>query len=167
MKYRKLRIAWSAGWGVVAVLLCALWVRSYWLSDTIFCMKHSSGTSWFGGTYESDSSSTTVTSEIGFIKLCWQEWPDFVNDWWDFDAETTDRKFIEKLDLGLLGLRTETTWYGRLFAVSDRTLLFATTILAVAPWISYFRWRFSLRALFIATTLIAVVLGILIYATRG
>jgi hypothetical protein len=29
MKYRKLRIAWSVAWGVVAVLLCMLWVRSY------------------------------------------------------------------------------------------------------------------------------------------
>ena len=26
---RKLRIAWSVAWGVVAVLLCVLWVRSY------------------------------------------------------------------------------------------------------------------------------------------
>ena len=29
MKFRKLRIAWSVAWGVVAVLLCVLWVRSY------------------------------------------------------------------------------------------------------------------------------------------
>ena len=29
MKYRKLRIAWSVGWGIVAVLLVVLWVRSY------------------------------------------------------------------------------------------------------------------------------------------
>ena len=29
MKYRKLRIAWSVAWGIVAVLLCVLWVRSY------------------------------------------------------------------------------------------------------------------------------------------
>ena len=29
MKHRKLRIAWSVAWGIVAVLLIALWVRSY------------------------------------------------------------------------------------------------------------------------------------------
>src|SRR3954469_25199078 len=34
MKYRKLRIAWSVGWGVSAVLLMALWVRSYFIRDT-------------------------------------------------------------------------------------------------------------------------------------
>ena len=35
MKYRKLRIAWSVAWGVVAVLLCVLWVRSYWWADDV------------------------------------------------------------------------------------------------------------------------------------
>src|SRR5690349_15261915 len=29
MKYRKARIARSGGWGLLAVLLCVLWVRSY------------------------------------------------------------------------------------------------------------------------------------------
>jgi hypothetical protein len=29
MRYRKLRIAWSVAWGVLAVLLLTLWVRSY------------------------------------------------------------------------------------------------------------------------------------------
>src|ERR1700712_4224431 len=35
MKYRKLRIAWSVGFGSVAVLLIVLWVRSYSWHDTI------------------------------------------------------------------------------------------------------------------------------------
>src|SRR5262245_28767768 len=35
MRFRKLRIAWSVVWGVVAVLLIALWVRSYWWLDSI------------------------------------------------------------------------------------------------------------------------------------
>ena len=35
MKHRKLRIAWSAAWGVAAVLLIALWIRSYWRSDLV------------------------------------------------------------------------------------------------------------------------------------
>src|SRR5689334_14765186 len=29
-RFRKLRIAWSVTWGVAAVLVCVLWVRSYW-----------------------------------------------------------------------------------------------------------------------------------------
>ena len=35
MKYRKLRIAWSVVWGLAAVLLIALWVRSYATWDWI------------------------------------------------------------------------------------------------------------------------------------
>ena len=36
MKYRKLRIAWSVTWGVAAVLLIALWVRSYSVHDVVY-----------------------------------------------------------------------------------------------------------------------------------
>jgi len=32
MKYRKLRIVWSVVWGIAAVLLCVLWMRSYWVA---------------------------------------------------------------------------------------------------------------------------------------
>ena len=35
MKYRKLRIAWSVAWGLLAVLLFVLWVRSYWWSEYV------------------------------------------------------------------------------------------------------------------------------------
>jgi hypothetical protein len=31
----KLRIAWSAGWGIVAVLLIVSWVRSYWWDENL------------------------------------------------------------------------------------------------------------------------------------
>src|SRR6185369_6057413 len=34
MRFRKLRIAWSVFWGVVAVLLVVLWLRSYWCNDS-------------------------------------------------------------------------------------------------------------------------------------
>jgi hypothetical protein len=33
LRYRKLRIVWSVGWGIACVLLIALWVRSYWRMD--------------------------------------------------------------------------------------------------------------------------------------
>src|SRR3954468_40998 len=42
MRFRKLRIAWSAFWGVACVLLIVLWVRSYWYED--FAIDHISGT---------------------------------------------------------------------------------------------------------------------------
>jgi hypothetical protein len=47
MKYRKLRIAWSVGWGVLCLLLVALWVRSYWWRDTYSGPSHNSGVTFF------------------------------------------------------------------------------------------------------------------------
>ena len=42
-------------------------------------------------------------------------------------------------------------------------LVFVTSLLAVAPWLPY---RFSLRTLLIAITLIGLILGAIIYTTR-
>jgi hypothetical protein len=33
MEYRKLRIMWSAAWGLVALVILVLWVRSYWVNE--------------------------------------------------------------------------------------------------------------------------------------
>jgi hypothetical protein len=35
MRLRKLRIAWSVGWGLACVLLIVLWVRSYSWEDAL------------------------------------------------------------------------------------------------------------------------------------
>ncbi len=42
MRFRKLRIAWSAFWGIATVLLIALWVRSYRWHDTVILQQPSS-----------------------------------------------------------------------------------------------------------------------------
>jgi len=43
------------------------------------------------------------------------------------------------------------------------TLLAAVAAVATAPWL---RWQFSLRTLLIATTLVAVVLGVIVWMSR-
>jgi hypothetical protein len=35
MRFRKLRIAWSVFWGLACVLLIVLWVRSYWILNSL------------------------------------------------------------------------------------------------------------------------------------
>src|SRR5688572_22570181 len=35
LRYRKLRIAWSIGWGVLCLMLIALWVRSYYWRERV------------------------------------------------------------------------------------------------------------------------------------
>ena len=49
------------------------------------------------------------------------------------------------------------------FVLPHLFVLFLIATLAALPWI---RWQFSLRTLLIATTLVAVVLGLIVYATR-
>jgi hypothetical protein len=46
MRFRKLRIAWSVAWGVVAVLLCVLWVRSYLVYERVV-IHWPNGLEWF------------------------------------------------------------------------------------------------------------------------
>ena len=43
-------------------------------------------------------------------------------------------------------------------------LVSLTSVLGVTPWL---RWKFSLRTLLIATTLIAVVLGLVVWLMRS
>jgi hypothetical protein len=52
---------------------------------------------------------------------------------------------------------------GRLVRTPHWLPILLSAALVAAPWL---RWRFSLRTLLIATTLVAVVLGAIVYATR-
>jgi hypothetical protein len=39
MRFRKLRLAWSVGWGLACVLLIVLWVRTYYRMDILHQYK--------------------------------------------------------------------------------------------------------------------------------
>jgi hypothetical protein len=58
MRFRKLRIAWSVGWGVAAGLLIVLWVRSLVLNDYL-------------GYYYSDSRELSCRSILGRLEFHW------------------------------------------------------------------------------------------------
>src|SRR5207302_1066294 len=59
MKFRKLRTAWSVGCGIACVMLIALWVRSYYFSDSAF-MRVSK---WTGYTFSSMQGQLTLRRE--------------------------------------------------------------------------------------------------------
>ena len=67
MNYRKLRIAWSVGWGVAAVLLCVLWVRSYRGESSVSVASH-----WIVSFYGIIHADSWVPNPIG------EGWADFV-----------------------------------------------------------------------------------------
>jgi hypothetical protein len=173
MKYRKLRIAWSVGWGVAAVLLVALWVRSYWWVDGVRLQANA--------TYYLVSASQALRLEIlpGAPPLARERAkmrelttriviPDMANavssSWHKFKV-SADRD-PERQATSILGFRltrpptTPLPVCPHWFAV---TLLAA---LATAPWVRKLDYRFSLRTLLIAMTLVAVGLGAIVWAVQ-
>jgi hypothetical protein len=161
MKYRKLRIAWSVVWGLFAVLLCVLWAHSYWYR----CV--------YG--YR-----PTVTCTIG-IESCqgrsavtvWSHSPDpwggkapasyFRLFGYDSHPITTDPNdwpaYVRTLPLwGRDPFRTRSDMNVVNFPIVIVPSIAAC--LAALPWI---RWSFSLRTLLIATTLIAMLLGLIVW----
>jgi hypothetical protein len=153
MRFRKLRIAWSVGCGMACVLLIVLWVRSFCYCDHVMIPTshtHSiSGWSARGQVFcvyfpsaseflwTSVAADRNVEHDRGSVVS-------FLGDWC----------FNVFSNYGSTGL-TMPYWFPVLM----------TAALVVLPWAKRISWRFSLRTLLIATTLVAVVLG-LIAATR-
>jgi hypothetical protein len=152
MRFRKLRIAWSVGCGIACVLLIALWVRSHFVLD------------WVGRGDPTSSEITVVSliSDNGTLvvahrtELLSQLLP-AVTDGWTYmrfpRKYATDDTFDWKHDDKGFLLR---------FPMLILAMLFVAT--AVGPWL--IRWRFTLRTLLIATTLVAVVLGFIVAMLR-
>jgi hypothetical protein len=158
VRFRKLRIAWSSGCAIACLLLIVLWVRSYSYLD--FC------TSPLGSLHFQ-----TVGGRAVFFAL-----PDQPN--WTAGSrpmETVSPRMALRQPCagwptsddpprGLLGFAIYKQ-YGLNPAVSAPIwfLVMVAVALGWLPWIADAR-RFSLRTLLIATTLVAVVLGLAVYA---
>ena len=146
---RYLRIGWTAFCGLLCVLLIALWVRSYYWVDQVFVPVTRSAyvILWsmpnaFGIGFADD------TPNIALRKLSVP-----TIDWLAGTADGTGipwngyMKFSISVDRVMVPY-----WFG--------VLLSAT--LPIVPWIR----RFSLRTLLIATTLVAAVLGTIVWFSR-
>jgi hypothetical protein len=156
MKYPKLRIAWSVGWGLVTVLLCILWVWSYWRMDIV----------------------NSPTSRK-YFELCQS-----IRGKLNFSARRTENTFpqngwvfahmpLETLDQQTYSQATGETNLDRIgsgwsfspngFQVLLPHWVFAGLILmmAAAPWLV--SDRFTVRTLLIAMTLVAALLGVIVY----
>lgn len=146
---RYLRIAVSAACLMLCVLLVALWVRSYSWHDQI-----SSGETPAGWQVDSSSGHFQIERMLSSTYPYWgfNIWPVRAADQSDTPLfpDITLSSYPDYLDVG------SPYWFAVLITV-------AVGILAAFPWL---RWRFSLRMLFIATTLVATPLGALIYVLR-
>jgi hypothetical protein len=145
MRFRKLRIAWSVAWGFACVLLIVLWVRSYFRTDVLL-ITHSEG--W------ASSCGSVLTVGINI-------------------ESTVDKPVLFNLDGPIASRSPEYSFLGIGYSPSLSfspqwpyvvipfwllTVLVATP--TTGPWLPK---RFTLRTLLIATTLVAVVLGLIMW----
>jgi hypothetical protein len=145
MRFRKLRIAWSVGCGLLTMLLVVLWVRSYtWMDRTEVIARHVL-TSMRGRLFL--DTPTDIESKSGAT-------PNLATY---FASPHFGKIYSLPFDAMLVTTRPG----GADIAIWVPALL--VTVIAAVPWIPK---RFSLRTLLLATTLLAVVLGLIVYAAR-
>ena len=140
MKHRKLRIVWSVAWGIAAVLLVALWVRVI-RRECVQYMDH--------------RHAMGVWSVLGQVTPYYEYDDTGVFEapaGWIVGSEPIDPVLDEAVAANPPS-RQIPYW---LIVVLSATLAAATSL----------RWRYSLRTLLIATTLVAVGLGLIVWAAR-
>ncbi len=142
-----LRIAVTALSLTACVLFVALLVRSYWYRVNIQTLPFANRTLQCSLT---PNGLYFRTSRRGFRWLSgfWQESKaDNRNDW-DYSNQSAFYVSINQYGPGDVAFRFP-YWFP----------VVITTAFAAAPWV---RWRFSIRTVLIATTLVAVVLGAIV-----
>jgi hypothetical protein len=142
---RYLRITWTVVCGLAFMLLCALWVRSYWWQDIVSrTIKDKVGT------VSGSASGVVYFSRMDFraLQITYPK-----TQGWTREVREPPHVFDKKLrwiaSLGDFEVR-----------IPHWLLILPIALVAVAPWI---RWRFTTRTLLIAITLVAVVLGLIVW----
>ncbi len=146
-----MRIAFSITCLIACMLLIALWVRSYWWVETVFVPI--TKTSYF------ILGSDPNAFGIGFggkSPHFTQAWLKMRTDEWLTHGEPHDRWFY----LTFFRIYGASVWMPYWCGV----LLSAS--FATVPWKRQLRFRFTTRTLLIATTLVAVVLGLIVWLVR-
>ena len=149
MKFRKLRIAFSAACLIACMLLIELWVRSYRKCDQ--CWGHFPN----GTTFEIDSISGYVWAGI----VHWNYPSSLMLRTSQLSKESEEKyanlpKFRFMEQIGGSGLGT------CVFAAPHWFLIILALGVAAVSWVPL---RFSIRTLLIATTLVAVMLGLIVW----
>ena len=138
---RYLRIALSVVCGLVCVLLVALWVRSFVVCDSLSInsghrIASLGGALFFDGNFVISGGKLTATQRRLFG--------------YEIQCVSLDWKKVRQ-------------GAGSGPCVPYWIVVLAASTLSTPFWV---RWRFSLRTLLIATTLVAAVMGLIVYAIR-
>jgi hypothetical protein len=149
MRFRKLRIAWSVACVNACLLLIVLWLRSYeWLDG--FTVPASASSAVEAGTLPG-----VVAVGVRHVTENFRIDHRPVAEW------RTMHSGPSQLWGGTMLTQSTSAIY-----IPCWLLVLVSVILAGVPWRKTFGRRFSLRTLLIATTLIAVVLGLIVWAAR-
>jgi len=144
---RKLRIAASVFFGLATVALCVLWVRSYF-----------GRYNWHVYDEGRNNTGYLLSSYNGCVQ--WASYQFVVRTPLETPVKGSPALYYR------IPSRRPLYWdqneFGSIVTVPYNLIVFVTVAIAVIPWVS----RFSLRTLFIATTLFAVVLGLAAWAAR-
>jgi hypothetical protein len=151
MRYRKLRIAWSVTWGLVALLLIVLWVRSYRWEDALV---------WVQG---SARNVFAVGSMFGRVQLTYEPGGDSEEMLLPPFCRLQRPPARSLKSIPSFALNANANFTSFRFPIWVLVLLAAA--IGTTSWLR-FSCRFSLRRLLIATTLVAVVLGLAVYTAR-
>jgi hypothetical protein len=151
MRFRKLRIAWTAFFAALAVAFVVLWVAS--ISHVIFinfpAIKNHCITAYpiRNALVVCDEGNRRPNRPAGIeISSPPSYWP-------AAESQVIQHgPFVEYPSL-----------IGTAYGVSFWLLIILSSSLAPLSWL---HWRFSLRTILIATTLVAVVLGLVVWAAR-
>jgi hypothetical protein len=150
MKYRKLRIAWSLGCGILCLLLIGLWALSYW---------------WMGGVayLTKNYRERGVSSDLGMLGLYEVR----------LDSESSSGVYYARQEEAPVQMLRRSPFGGfecawtddqHLIRIPAWLVIVGVLMACYAPWL---RWRFSLRTLLIGMTVVAVILGLVIWAARS
>src|SRR4051812_1396865 len=159
LKYRKLRIAWSVFWGLACVLLIVLWVRSYWVYDRINAPIGTHGCAFSSihgllGVDEQTRAYPVTNWEYSSFPL---EVPQ------ETATASQDTPGTNENDMTFTITTFTEIELNRLITARHGCLALLFAVLAAGPWLP---GRFSLRTLLLATTLVAVVLGLVVWLGR-
>jgi len=144
---RRLRIAVSAFFVLLAVLLVMLWVRSYWWQDYL-------DAPW------SNSANVGLVSQVGQLSFSID---DLGSSPWEIRLTRIDPRFDVRLlrQKHICG-RASGAHFSLVYFPHWFPILICVGFAAL-PWVSR---RFSRRSLLTATTLIVLVLGLVVWAGR-
>jgi hypothetical protein len=154
---RLLRIAFSAVCGIVCLLLIALWLRSYWRVYSLYEQHYdapSAPTTYVRSWVELQKGNVVISK--GFKDAPMR--PRSGTFQWDIVSQA--QSYVRPEGVPFWGFEYSSNNERMNLAVPCWIPVLLLALVAATPWLSWLTWRFSLRTLLIATTFVAVVLGL-------